>query len=60
MQTLILIAIVALAAAYLGRRAWKAARAAVAKDDGCGAGCGCSGPAAAPSRRERRAARHAR
>jgi hypothetical protein len=56
MQTLILVAVVALAALYLGRRAWKAARGVVAPDDGCGAGCGCSGPAAT-AKRERPAAR---
>lgn len=43
MQTLIVIAIVLAAAAYLGRRGWRAyALARSAKDaDGCAGGCGC-------------------
>jgi FeoB-associated Cys-rich membrane protein len=46
-QNLILLAILVLAAAYIGRRAWRTARAAVKPDAaGCGSGCGCSAPAA--------------
>lgn len=48
-QTVIVIALVLLAALYLGRMAWRALRPA--KDAGCGSGCGC-GPASAPRRRD--------
>ena len=42
MQTLIAALIVALAAAYVGRRAWNTMAAARAKKNaGCGPDCGC-------------------
>ena len=40
-QTLIVLAIVVAAAVYLGAKFYRTARSASAKDDGCGAGCGC-------------------
>ena len=43
MQTLIVLAIVLAAAAYVGSRVWKTLAVARAPKDapGCGAGCGC-------------------
>lgn len=60
-QTLIVVAIVAVAAVYVGRMAWRAVRGAIrpAAGDGCASGCGCSAPAAAdraPAGVERRSA----
>ncbi len=44
-QNVILLVVVALAALYVGRRAWAATRAAVKPDAaGCGSACGCSAP----------------
>ena len=46
MQTLIVVAIVAVALLFVGRRAWSTLRPK--RDAGCGADCGC-GPAASGS-----------
>ena len=54
-QNLILFAVLAVAALYIGRRAWRATRAAVKPDAGCASGCGCSAPAA-PAKLERKPA----
>lgn len=40
-QTLVVIALVAAAAVYLGIKAWRAARRVRQPADGCGAACGC-------------------
>ena len=45
LQNLVLLVVVAVAAMYIGRRAWRTARAAVTPDAGCASGCGCSAPA---------------
>ncbi|MFL5574452.1 MAG: hypothetical protein ACJ79S_00555 [Gemmatimonadaceae bacterium] len=49
-QTLIVIAIVAAAALYVGRRAWRTLAAARTRKGaaagGCDAGCGCEGATA--------------
>ena len=39
METLIVFGVIGLAATYLGRKALRTVGSA--KDDGCGAGCGC-------------------
>jgi len=42
LQTLLVFAIVAAAALYVGRRVWRTVAAARrSKADGCGTGCGC-------------------
>jgi hypothetical protein len=41
MQSLIVLALVAAAALYLGRKMWRTARAARQPADGCGSSCGC-------------------
>lgn len=43
-QTLIVVALVALALLFVGRRAWKTLRPA--RDAGCAHGCGCDAGAA--------------
>jgi type II secretory pathway pseudopilin PulG len=40
-QTLIVLAIVGIAAAFVGRRAWRAVVAARGAKAGCGGGCDC-------------------
>lgn len=57
LQTLIVILIVLIAAAWLGRMAWRTLRPAKdAAGGSCGTGCGCA-PAATPARKQRPAAR---
>lgn len=43
-QTLIVVAIILAAAAYLGNRFYRTARSA-REGDGCASGCGCDAPA---------------
>ena len=40
-QTLIVFAVVSLAAAFVARRAWRMMQAAKRPADGCGSDCGC-------------------
>ena len=44
-QTLVVLLVVAAAALYVLRRAWRTLRASRAADDAsCGSGCGCDAP----------------
>ena len=46
LQTILALLVVAVAAFFVGRGAWRAVRStrAAADDDGCGSSCGCDSP----------------